>query len=186
MTSLLLLLFLIFIAVALYFLLSKRTKARPKKVESALYQKLLRKSLGDHALAERLIELEREGFDEPENTALRRLLKLPNLAASESAQINGKLSVAAGQSLRGRPWSGKGITLPHGTELRMEYRGQIVRGIIDEGVWVVEGKRSTSPSDAAGGAVVTKTGERPSLNGWVYWEVKSPGDAQWRSIKSLK
>lgn len=59
MNSLLLLLFLIIIVVALYFLFGKRTKARPKKVESALYQKLLRKSLGDHALAERLIEMER-------------------------------------------------------------------------------------------------------------------------------
>lgn len=59
MNSLLLLLFLIIIGAALYFLFGKRTKARPKKVESALYKQLLRKSLGDHALVERLIELER-------------------------------------------------------------------------------------------------------------------------------
>lgn len=69
----------------------------------------------------------------------------------------------------------------------MEYRGQIVRGVIDDGVWLVEGKqRTTSPSDAAGSAVVTKNGERPSLNGWIYWEVKRPADAHWRALKSLK
>ncbi len=134
----------------------------------------------------RLIELERRGFDEPENAALRRLLKLPEATAHDSQQNE---SCAIGQMKSadsGRPWSGKGVLLPHGTELRMEYRGQIVRGVIEDGSWLVEGDKTTSPSDAAGSAVVTKSGERPSLNGWIYWEVKRPDDANWRALKSLK
>jgi hypothetical protein len=134
----------------------------------------------------RLIELERRDFDEPENTALRRLLKLPeqNIPTPEAAREHkGSFST---QKENGRPWSGKGVILPHGTELRMEYRGQIVRGAIDDATWLVEGVRTTSPSDAAGSAVLTKNGERPSLNGWVYWEVRRPGDGQWRALKSVK
>ncbi len=134
----------------------------------------------------RVIELERKGFEEPENAALRRLLKLPEVPHDERHVSANPPEVAAGKILHGRPWSGKGVTLPHGTELRMAYRGQIVRGFIDEGVWVVEGKRTISPSDAAGSAVVTKNGERPSLNGWVYWEVKRPNDANWRPLRNLK
>lgn len=135
----------------------------------------------------RLIELERSGFDEPENAALRRLLKLPEVVRPDALpKFESVGAVKSASGSKERPWSGKGIQLPHGTELRMEYRGQLVRGIIDDGSWLVEGKRTNSPSDAAGSAVVTKNGARPSLNGWIYWEVKRPEDAQWRTLKSLK
>ena len=126
-----------------------------------------------------MIELERKGFDEPEYLALRRLLKLPNLQAT-------KESVSSVEKPSGRPWSGKGVELPHGTELRMEYNGQVFRGFIENGIWVVEGHRAKSPSDAAGSVAMTKSGGRPSLNGWIYWEVKRPNDANWRTLKSLR
>jgi hypothetical protein len=135
----------------------------------------------------RLIELERKGFDEPENAALRRLLKLPRLDApsTDKKAVNGsdEADTAAGI---GVAWSWKGVVLPHGTQLRMDYRGQMVRGHVDQGKWVIDGKSYTSPSDAAGSSVVTKSGERPSLNGWVYWEVKRPNDGNWRKLQSLK
>jgi hypothetical protein len=134
----------------------------------------------------RLVELERRDFDEPENAALRRLLKLPEQSAPASADSRDRRVTSSTQKENGRPWSGKGVVLPHGTELRMEYRGQIVRGTIDDATWLVEGIRTTSPSDAAGSAVLTKDGARPSLNGWVYWEVKRPNDGQWRALKSVK
>jgi hypothetical protein len=86
----------------------------------------------------------------------------------------------------GAGWSGKGVELPHGTKLRMEYNGQFFRGYIENGVWVVEGHRAKSPSDAAGSAAMTKSGTRPSLNGWIYWEVKRPNDANWRALKGLR
>ncbi len=126
-----------------------------------------------------MIELERKGFEEPEYLALRRLLKLPN--SETSTEPSPSIETASG-----RPWSGKGVELPHGTELRMEYNGQVFRGFIENGVWVVEGHRAKSPSDAAGSAAMTKSGTRPSLNGWIYWEVKRPNDANWRTLKSLR
>ncbi len=128
----------------------------------------------------KMIELERRGFDEPEHLALRRLLKLATSEENPKAS-NSKNSVSPG-----RPWSGKGVELPHGTELRMEYNGQVFRGKIENGEWVVEGARSKSPSDAAGRAATTKSGTRPSLNGWIYWDVKRPTDADWRALKSLR
>ncbi len=126
-----------------------------------------------------MIELERKGFDELEYLALRRLLKLPNSEASTE-------TAWPVETLSGRPWSGKGVELPHGTELRMEYNGQVFRGYIENGAWLVEGHRAKSPSDAAGSAAMTKSGTRPSLNGWIYWEVKRPNDANWRAIKGLR
>lgn len=139
-----------------------------------------------------MIELERKGFDEPENEALRRLLKLPEKAAATATQPTSApppvlpgLTRAMNEHVK-RAWSGKGVELPHGTELRMEYNGQVFRGSIDNGIWIVEGKRSNSPSDAASSVAVTKTGTHPSLNGWIYWEVKRPTDSNWRTLKSLK
>jgi hypothetical protein len=134
----------------------------------------------------RLIELERKCFEESENSALRRILKLPEMLEPQPEPKISQGSIREKEAISARPWSGKGVALPHGTELRMEYRGQVVRGTIDNGVWLVEGKRTTSPSDAAGSAVVTKNGERPILNGWVYWEVKRPTEATWRKLKSIK
>ena len=128
-----------------------------------------------------MIELERKGFDEPENIALRRLLKLPD-STSNSLKINS----SPPEKRSSRSWSGKGVELPHGTEVRMEYNGQVFRGAIEDGAWLVEGQRTKSPSDAAGSAARTRSGARPSLNGWIYWEVKRPGDSGWRALKSLK
>lgn len=125
------------------------------------------------------IETERKGFDEPEYLALRRLLKLPNLeVAAENTPLAG--------IPRGRSWSGKGVELPHGTELRMEYNGQVLSGHIEDGEWVIEGHRAKSPSDAAGRVATTKNGSHPCLNGWIYWEIKRPSETRWRSLKSLR
>ncbi|NGM44182.1 hypothetical protein G5B31_01385 [Rhodobacter sp. SGA-6-6] len=135
----------------------------------------------------RLIELERQGFDEPENSALRRLLKLPTSNAPSTPTKAAAGSEGPEETTdAGMAWSWKGVVLPHGTQLRMEYRGQMVRGQVQNGKWVVAGKPYTSPSDAAGSSVKTKRGDRPSLNGWVYWEVKRPTDTSWRKLNSLK
>lgn len=130
----------------------------------------------------RLIELERRGFDEPENSALRRLLKLPEQPARPApASLIDDSTPASGE-----PWSWKGVQLPHGTELRMEYAGQLVHGRVHQGKWRIEGKDFNSPSDAAGSSVKTKDGKSTNLNGWVYWEVKRPGDSTWHRLQSLK
>jgi hypothetical protein len=123
----------------------------------------------------KMIELERKSFDEDANTALRRLLGLPAKATTPE--------VAAGNL---KPaWHDKdGLTLPHGTRLRMTYAGRTYEGVIDEGAWIVEGERHHSPSGAAGVAR-TKTGGRTNLNGWNYWEVQLPGTEKWTKIMEV-
>ena len=127
-----------------------------------------------------MIELERRGFDEPQYLALRRLLKLPDPKDDQESQET------TSEATIGRAWSGKGVELPHGTKLRMEYNGRIFRGQIDNGEWVIEDNKSKSPSDAAGSVARTKDGKRPSLNGWNYWEVKRPTDKNWRALNNLR
>src|SRR5690606_30804469 len=122
------------------------------------------------------IELERESFAESPNEVLRRLLKI---GGRPSANITPKTD-------DGRPWSGKGVTLPHGTALRMDYNGREYTGVITDGEWVVEGKRFKSPSAAAGGIAVTRDGKHTRLDGWMYWHVKRPSDGDWIAIRKLR
>ena len=111
---------------------------------------------------------------------LRRLLKLGEGAPPRPAG-NGKAVPSAG-----RPWSGKGVTLPHGTSVRMEYNGKRHSGQIDNGEWLVEGAKFNSPSAAAGGVARTRSGKTPSLDGWIYWQVKRPGDSRWIPLHTLR
>jgi hypothetical protein len=125
----------------------------------------------------RLIQLERRSFDEPEYIALRRLLKLGE--PTEEAR-----AAAAQDRLRG--WSKGGLTLPHGTELRMEYNGILHLGRIADGAWEVEGHRESSPSGAASAVARTKDGERVNINGKAYWQVRRPGDSDWVPYADLR
>ncbi len=120
------------------------------------------------------IELERQSFAESPNAVLRRLLN-----------IGGTSSPVSTVTL-GRPWAGKGVTLPDGTELRMEYNGRVHAGIIQDGVWMVEGGQYKSPSAAAGGVARTKDGKKTNLDGWTYWQVKRPEDVNWIGIDELR
>ena len=120
------------------------------------------------------IETERTSFSESPNDVLRRLLRLGS--ATETEVI----------SRTGRSWSGKGVTLPHGSEVRMEYNGRRYAGTISDGEWLVEGQRFKSPSAAAGGVAVTKDGKHTRLDGWNYWSVKRPGDGEWVAIRALR
>lgn len=125
------------------------------------------------------IELARTSFEESPNDVLRRLL---GIASRHDHPLTGGTASAPSA----RAWSGKGVTLPHGTELRMEYNGKVYSGRIEHGEWLVEGVRAKSPSDAACSVATTKDGTKPSLNGWVYWQVRRPGDRGWRPINSMR
>ncbi|MBB5699999.1 hypothetical protein [Sphingomonas yantingensis] len=122
------------------------------------------------------IEAERSSFAETPNEVLRRLLGITDEAVPK------RISPVA----EGRAWTGKGVTLPAGTQVRMRYNGRALSGIIVDGSWVVEGQRYSSPSSAASESCTTKSGARTSLDGWKYWEAKRPGDEQWRSISSMR
>ena len=125
----------------------------------------------------KLIEVERRSFDEPRIAALRRLLKLPPKTPAEP--VNGK-------ALASRPWSGDDVTLVHGTRVRMSYNGRRYEGEIVDGKWVIEGKTFDSPSGAASGVALTKSGKTTRLDGWGYWEVLVPGDTVWMPIKAMR
>jgi hypothetical protein len=89
-----------------------------------------------------LIENERRGCNESPNDALRRLLKIgqPKLAPERDAPASAPTK---------RSWSDKGVVLPHGTAIRMEYMGHIYQGYILDGEWVIGNQKFDSPSGAA-------------------------------------
>ncbi|MFI5021411.1 MAG: hypothetical protein ACHQRJ_07140 [Alphaproteobacteria bacterium] len=123
------------------------------------------------------IEVARLSFAETPNDVLRRMLGLNRHIAARANSIE----IPAGRS-----WSGKGVALPHGTKLRMDYNGKTHFGEINNGEWHVEGGIYRSPSAAAGGVAKTKTGKRPSLDGWIYWWAKLPGGSGWVPLSSLR
>ena len=68
----------------------------------------------------KLIEAERRSFGEPRNDALRRLLGL----AAPKEDLAPATNIPSGA----RSWSGEGVTLQHGTKLRMRYNGRTHEG----------------------------------------------------------
>jgi hypothetical protein len=128
------------------------------------------------------IENARRGFSETQNETLRRLLGID--AAWETPR--GTKRGAAPKPPTGKPWRCKGVALASGTLLRMDYNGVEYTGEISNAAWQVEGRTFHSPSAAAGGIAKTKSEKSVALNGWNYWMVKRPGDADCRVLKDLK
>ena len=127
------------------------------------------------------IELERTGFDDSPNAALRRLLGLPEIAARDAPPTP---TQGAAQGWR-ETGEGNHLILPNGTLLQMTYNGRTYEGAIERGVWVVGGQEYGSPSGAAEGVARTKRGGRAKLNGWIYWKAKRPGEREWTSVLDL-
>ena len=130
------------------------------------------------------IEAARKGFEDTQNAALRRLLAIERTDTSRQPGPGDK--VEGGTGREPRPWFGKGVTLPHGTLVRMDYNGRVYSGSIDDGWWLVEGKRFKSPSGAASGVAVTGRGDKTRLDGWKYWSVKLPASDVWHHISTLR
>lgn len=122
------------------------------------------------------IELARESFAETPNAVLRRLLGL-------DATLPVQQAIGVGVM---RTWSGKGVQLPHGTRVRMDYNGRTHEGEILDGSWLVEGERFSSPSAAAGGVARTKGGKRTNLDGWIYWWALMPGEETWVRLSEMR
>lgn len=133
----------------------------------------------------KLIELERQGFDEPEFHALRRLLGLPELATKGPISETPKTSLFGSD---GAAWSEDGVVLPHGTLARMEYdRGkQVYEGAFLNGCLVVGNRKFDSLSPAARELATTKAGGKTQLNGWLYWMAKLPGENDWMKLNELR
>ena len=77
-------------------------------------------------------------------------------------------------------WTWKGVTLPNGTELRANHKGQVYTAAITDGQWVQDSGTYTSPS--AAGHAITQAG----LNGWTFWSAKRPGDAEWTILDHFR
>jgi hypothetical protein len=127
----------------------------------------------------KLIEGERRGFEDSPNSALRRLLKLPDKEDDGDEMI-----IIEGFA----PWSGEGASLPHGTALQMIYGDERIEGRIRNGKWVCGDKDQVfdTPSAAASALARTKDGQTTNLNGWNYWQVKFPGNTKWIPLKELR
>ena len=100
---------------------------------------------------------------------IRKLMKLPPMGSTQTPQSSGKKS-----------WTYKGVTFPHGTELRANYKGTLHTAKIEDGEWLQDGETRNSPSEAA--HAITKT----SINGWTFWEARLPGEDRWRILKSMR
>ncbi len=132
------------------------------------------------------IELARKSFGESDNAVLRRLLGIAEVAAGIApASLQSSAAKPVTSNGGARNWTMDGVSLPHGTRMRMTYNGQTHEGSVDDGSWIVEGKRRSSPSDACRVAR-TKEGHPPSLNGWKVWQVLRPGDREWVSLQRLR
>ncbi len=125
----------------------------------------------------KLIEGERKSFSESPNDVLRRLL---GLAAGAGLAGN---SPSKGNK---RSWVGEGVTLPHGTLVRMHYNGRQHSGQIADGKWVVDGHIFDSPSGAASGVAITRKGQKTRLDGWRHWEVHLPTAVDWAPLGELR
>lgn len=122
------------------------------------------------------IELSRASFSDTPNAVLRRLLGIDG-GASPATSDTGEHC---------RAWSGKGVSLQHGTLIEMEYNGRTHRGRILNGSWNVEGQNFSSPSSAASGVATTKSGNRTSLDGWLYWRFQAPGSDRWQRLTDAR
>ena len=76
--------------------------------------------------------------------------------------------------------------LPAGTDLRMTYNGETHIAVIDDGSWLINGERHSSPSGAASAVARTREGKRVNLDGWEYWHFRHPGTDEWMPLKEIK
>ena len=137
----------------------------------------------------KLIEANRNSFEESPNDVLRRLLGLPKSPVPTPLALrkSGLNSFGNGRT-SGRSWCYGGVELPAGTELSLDYPGvkKEVSGVVHNGVWEIEGEQFSSPSRAAITIVSRERGEDISLNGWLYWKIRCPGETEWIALNSLR
>lgn len=77
-------------------------------------------------------------------------------------------------------WKVEGATFPHGTKLRGKYKGCFYYGRVDNGAFILNGKKFLSPCAAA--LSIT----RNAVDGWLFWDFKLPYQSDWVSIHELK
>lgn len=80
----------------------------------------------------------------------------------------------------GKDWVTKGVTFSDGSEFRANYKGRNYYAKVENGALVYDGRKFSSPSSAA--ISITEN----SVNGWIFWECKQPGNEYWELIKNFR
>lgn len=112
-----------------------------------------------------------------ENDVLRELLGLSPAPRSLNAA---RASTVIAPPIDPDSWLSKGVRFPAGTEFRAHYKGETYLARVERGALVLAGKRYDTPSAAA----MAITGS--PVNGWTFWECRTPGQGAWRMIKTMR
>lgn len=133
------------------------------------------------------IEAERKSFDDPPNAALRRLLGLGSpKQAVRANDANERLPSEIGERPNAE-WLSKGVALPDGTELHVDYSEVSARGRVAGGRLSFRGKTFRTPSAAVMSVVESERGSAVSaINGWKYLYVRLPGEDTWFPLNKLR
>ena len=116
-----------------------------------------------------------------EISSQRFFKKMSHRMASETSFEMDRIHPESSQNTIGDiSWVVDGVEFPNGTEFRCKYKGYCYYGQVCEGALIINGKRFLSPSAAA----VTIT--RNTVDGWLFWDCKLPGDSSWVNICALK
>lgn len=142
---------------------------------------MLQRSIDIDLEVHRALEQRRRSFAQTENEILREALGLSPVGGKPVAGLPQVSAVATEAA-----WHWKGLTLPANTELRMTYGGRSWNGTVSGGAWRIEGRMYGSPSDAASSLARTQNGRAVQLNGWLYWQVRRPGDTRWALLDRLR
>jgi predicted CopG family antitoxin len=121
------------------------------------------------------LTMHRDSEETTYNDVLRKLLKLPpkpKFGGSSESEANSTISDSVA-------WVSKGVAFPSGTVFRRTYKGSLFTAKIEEGKFLLEGKKFDSLSSAA--MSITKS----NVDGWGFWECKRPGEA-WILAKALR
>lgn len=106
-------------------------------------------------------------------------------AVAKALQETGKsadevLREALGAAVAPEAWTGQGVTLPNGTQLRAWHAGRAWWAEIRDGKIVFKEEEFDSPSGAA-----LRIAGRP-MNGWEFWEAHIPGVRGWVLLGGLR
>lgn len=139
------------------------------------------------------IEAERRGFEDSANAALRRLLHLGAPKVTDDAPalpVQGRVGTTAPANDAGQPptgaWRRKGVELPEGSALLVNYSDVKERGVVQGGRLVFDGRGYDTPSQAAMAVVQRHRQKAVSINGWLHLQVQLPGRTGWTSLNQLR
>ena len=133
------------------------------------------------------IEAERMSFDDPPNVALRRLLGLgPPKQAPIALDATERLPNEIGERPNAE-WRSKGVALPDGTELQVDYSEVRVSGRVVGGRLSFDGEPFRTPSAAVMSVVGVARGSPVSaINGWKYLNARLPGEDKWMTLDKIR